>query len=93
MKPVLSHFLFWDCDENKIDYDKRVNFVLERVFSMGTEKDVREVIQYYGVEIIKNEIVKIKILDKKTINYLSFTFKIPKRKFICYRKNVYQNLY
>jgi hypothetical protein len=22
MKPVLSHFLFWDCDENKIDYDK-----------------------------------------------------------------------
>jgi hypothetical protein len=93
MKPVLSHFLFWDCDEDKIDYDKRVNFVLERVFSMGTENDVREAIQYYGIETIKNEIVKIKILDKKTINYLSFTFKIPKRKFMCYGKNVYQNLY
>jgi hypothetical protein len=93
MKPALSHFLFWDCDEDKIDYDKRVNFILERVFSMGTENDVREVIQYYGTEIIKNEIVKIKILDKKTINYLSFTFKIPKRKFVCYGKNAYQNLY
>ncbi|MDR1389573.1 MAG: hypothetical protein LBJ31_06305 [Treponema sp.] len=67
MKPELSHFLFWDCDENKIDYDKRVNFVLERVFSMGTENDVREVVKYYGMEIIKTEIVKIKILDKKPL--------------------------
>jgi hypothetical protein len=50
MKPALSSFLFWDCDNNKIDYKKRVN-------------------------------------------YLSFTFNIPKQEFVCYKKNVYQNLY
>jgi hypothetical protein len=77
----------------KMDYVKSVNFVLERVFSMGTENDIREVVRYYGLDIIKNEIVKIKILDKKTINYLSFTFNIPKRRFACYKRNVYQNLY
>jgi hypothetical protein len=93
MKPSLSSFLFWDCDNTKIDYKKRVNFILERVFSMGTENDVREVVRYYGIETIKKEIVKIKVLDKKTINYLSFTFNIPKQEFACYRKNVYQNLY
>jgi hypothetical protein len=93
MKPVLSNFLFWDWDMEKINYCKSINFVLERVFSMGTEKDIREVVKYYGVDIIKNEIVKIKILDKKTINYLSFTFNIPKKAFACYKKNVYQNLY
>ncbi|AEF83164.1 DUF6922 domain-containing protein [Leadbettera azotonutricia] len=93
MKPVLSNFLFWDCSQEKLDYDKRVNFILERVFSMGTEDDVREVVRYYGIDTIKKEIVKIKVLDKKTINYLSFTFKIPKRRFSCFRKNVYQNLY
>ena len=93
MKPILSNFLFWDCDEDKIDYARRVNFVLERVFSMGTENDIREAVEYYGIETIKKEITKIKILDKKTINYLSFLFKIPKRKFICCKKNVYQNLY
>jgi hypothetical protein len=93
MKPILSKFLFWDCDQDKIDYTKRVNFVLERVFSMGTENDVREVIKYYSVKIIKKEIIKIKILDNKTINYLSFLFNIPKRRFVCYKKNVYQNLY
>jgi hypothetical protein len=93
MKPILSKFLFWDCNMESMDYIKRVNFVLERVFSMGTENDIREVVRYYGLDIIKNEIVKIKALDKKTINYLSFTFNIPKKKFVCYRRNVYQNLY
>jgi hypothetical protein len=77
----------------RIDYTKSVNFVLERVFGMGTENDIREVVRYYGLDIIKNEIVKIKVLDKKTINYLSFTFNIPKREFVCCKKNVYQNLY
>jgi hypothetical protein len=93
MKPILSKYLFWDCDQNKIDYTKRVNFILERVFGMGTENDVREVIKYYTIKIIKEEIIKIKILDKKTINYLSFLFNIPKRRFVCYKKDVYQNLY
>ena len=93
MKPVLSNFLFWDCDKDKIDYEKRVNFILERVFGMGTENDVREVIRYYGVETIKNEIIHIKTFDKKTVNYLSLLFSIPKREFICCEKNVYQNLY
>jgi hypothetical protein len=93
MKPVLSKFLFWDCNIKKIDYTKNINFILERVFSMGMEEDIREVVRYYGIDTIKNEIVKIKILDKKTINYLSFTFKIPKRGFVCYKNNVYQNLY
>jgi hypothetical protein len=93
MKPIFSDYLFWDCDTEKIDYARRVNFVLERVFSMGTEKDIREAIRYYGVETIKKEIIQIKILDKKTVNYVSFLFKIPKRKFICCKQNVYQNLY
>jgi hypothetical protein len=93
MKPALSSFLFWDCDTNKINYKKRVNFILERVFSMGTENDVREAVRYYGIETIKKEIVKIKVLDRKTVNYLSFTFNIPKGEFVCYGKNVYQNLY
>ena len=93
MKPSLSKFLFEDCNIKKIDYTKNVNFILERVFGMGTEKDIREVVRCYGIDIIKNEIVKIKVLDKKTINYLSFTFNIPKGGFVCYKRNVYQNIY
>ena len=92
-KPGFSSFLFWDCEEHKIDYAKRACFVLERVFSMGTEDDVKEAVRYYGVKTIKNEVIKIKVLDKKTVNYVSFLFKIPKRKFVCCKKNVYQNLY
>jgi hypothetical protein len=46
MKPVLSKFLFWDCNIKKMDYNKNVRFILERVFSMGTEKDTQEVVRY-----------------------------------------------
>jgi hypothetical protein len=67
MKPVLSIFIFWDCDEDKIDYARRANFVLERVFSKGTENDIKEAVRYYGIETIKNEIINIK--DFKLFNF------------------------
>jgi hypothetical protein len=91
--PLLSNFLFWDSDIGQIDFLKQAVFILERVFSMGTEDDVKEVIKYYGIKKIKKEIVKIKFLDKKTLNYLSFTFGIPRWRFKCCKKTVLQGSY
>jgi hypothetical protein len=92
-RPSLSEYLFWDSDIEQIDFGIRASFILERVFSMGTEEDVKETIKYYGIPKIKKEIVKINFLDKKTLNYLSFTFGIPKWRFLCYKKNVLQGSY
>lgn len=89
-KPKLSKYLFWDINTQKLDYDKRASFILERVFTMGMQKDEWEVLQYYGKERIQKEIVKSKALDKKTLNYLSIFYNIPKRKFACYKKDVFQ---
>jgi hypothetical protein len=91
--PELSNYLFWDSKREDIDYDEQIVLVLERVFSMGTENDEREVIRYYGIDTIKENAVKIKVLDPKTVNYLSITFEIPKRSFLCYLNNVYQKSY
>ena len=89
-KPNLSEFLFWDINVCKLDYESRASFVLERVFTMGMQEDEWEVNEYYGKERIRKEIVKSKSLDKKTLNYLSVFYGIPKKEFACYKKDVFQ---
>jgi len=88
--PNLSKFLFWDTDTRKLDYESRASFVLERVFTMGMQEDEWKANKYYGKERIRKEVVKCRSLDKKTINYLSVFYEIPKKEFACYRKNAFQ---
>jgi hypothetical protein len=82
--PKLSQFLFWDYDVNVLDPDIDRGLILERVFMRGTEDDEREIFNYYGQKIIQETVLNIKYLDKKTLNYLSTIFKIPKEQFRCY---------
>ena len=89
-QPNLSKYLFWDTDMRKLDYESRAPFILERVFTMGMQEDEWKVNNYYGKERIRQEVVKCKSLDKKTLNYLSIFYGIPKEEFACYRKDVFQ---
>jgi hypothetical protein len=88
--PGLSKYLFWDIDIRKLDYQSRASFVLERVFTMGMQEDEWKVNRYYGIERIRKEVVKCKSLDKKTLNYLSVFYGIPKKEFACYKRDVFQ---
>ena len=85
-KPDLSGYLFWDIDVRMLDYENRASFILERVFTMGMQQDEWKVIDFYGKERIRKEVVKCKTLDKKTLNYLSIFYEIPKEDFLCYSK-------
>jgi len=87
-QPYLSTYLFWDTDIHELDYENRASFVLERVFTMGMQEDEWRVNKYYGKERIRKEVVKCKTLDKKTMNYLSIFYGIPKEEFACYRNDV-----
>ena len=89
-KLKLSKHLFWDIDTARLDYEKRASFVLERVFTMGMQEDEWEVNKYYGKDRIRSEVIKCKALDRKTLNYLSVFYGIPKEDFICYRKELFQ---
>ena len=81
----LSSYLFWDRNINQLDLFEDKELILERVFTRGMEKDERLVFSLYDVELIKDIILNIKNLDKKTLNYLSIIFQIPKEKFRCYK--------
>jgi len=87
----LSKHLFWDCNIDRLDPNIDKKLILERVFSRGTENDEREVFHYYGRDTIKNAILDIKYFDKKTLNYLSIVFNIPKEAFKCYKRSLSEN--
>jgi len=87
----LSDYLFWDCNKNVLDPDIDKKLILERVFSRGTENDERTIFSYYGTNLIKTTVLDIKYFDKKTLNYLSIIFNIPKEEFRCYKHSLSGN--
>ncbi|MDR2694397.1 MAG: hypothetical protein LBB74_09330 [Chitinispirillales bacterium] len=83
----LSKHLFWDCDITRLDPDADKKLILERVFSRGTENDEIAAFNYYGRDAIKSAVLDIKYFDKKTLNYLSIVFNVPKAEFKCYKRS------
>ena len=52
---LIRPILFWDVDVRSIDFIKRKNFVIKRVFERGNEAEIQEIIRFYG----KDECVRI----------------------------------
>lgn len=78
--------LFWDIDLGTFDNIKNKRLIIERVVSLGDLSDMKEIIQFYGIETIKEEIINAGVLDNKTIAWASNFLNIPKNKFKCFAK-------
>lgn len=53
--PDLKKFrraLFWDTAFENINWEKHKRFVIERVFERGNDQEKKEIIRFYGQEII-----------------------------------------
>ncbi len=77
---------FWDMDFEALDFDRDRRIIIERVFNNGDIEDVKYIMKHYGEEVIREEIRKAGFLDKKTLNFVSLIFDIPKEEFSCYSK-------
>lgn len=84
MKPNFNKSIFWDVDYNSIDFDQNTRFVIARVLMRGDIEDWFELRNYYGLDKIKEEVIKIRYLDKLTLNFCHKLFNIEKDKFRCY---------
>jgi hypothetical protein len=84
MKPLLRKEIFWDVEYDSIDYEKHSRFVIGRVVMRGNLRDWKNLMDFYGIDRIKSEVVNIRYLDKKTLSYLSSVFNIKKEQFRCY---------
>ncbi len=41
-RPVFDRRIFWDVDFDRLDYDAKWRFVIERVFERGDVEDIRQ---------------------------------------------------
>ena len=80
----LPPILFWDIDHSKLDYDAKARFVIGRVVMYGTLADWNAILYHYGPERVRDEMLLERYLDKKTLNFLSFYFEVPKTEFRCH---------
>jgi len=79
----LPNYLFWDIDLNSLDFKKNTRFVIQRVIQKGSLREWSTIKEFYGIKLIKQEILMIRDLDLKTLNFFSTYFGIDKNKFRC----------
>ena len=80
----LPRHLFWDIDLNTLDYNYHAQFIINRVIERGSIENWKTIKNYYGLEMVKEEILNMRSLHPKTLAFFSTYFKIKKTNFRCY---------
>jgi hypothetical protein len=82
----LTPALFWDVDRATVDPEKHSRFIIPRIMDRGTREDVREVMRFYGNDVVREVLLTAPALHKKTIAYFACKFDVPRDHFRAYRK-------
>lgn len=84
LKPVFNKRIFWDVDFEKINYDAKASFIIERVFERGDVEDIRNCRRYYGDEKVTEALLNAKFLPQVTMYLASAVIDRPITEFRCY---------
>lgn len=82
----LYRALFWDIRLETLDWETHASFIIGRVLSRGRLEDWQHIKTHYGIERLKQEVVKLRHLDAKSLHFCSAYFDMPLSKFRCYNK-------
>ena len=85
----ISKSIFWDVKIENLDYDRNKEYIIERVYTRGNQKDEIILWKIYSYYTMKRIIPYLDGLDDITISYLSIIFNIKKEKFTCYGKKLF----
>jgi hypothetical protein len=83
-KPIFNKRIFWDVNFEKLDYDAKASFVIERVFERGDVEDIRQCRRYYGDEKVTEVLLNAKFLPEHRLHLASAVISKPLDKFRCY---------
>lgn len=75
--------LFWDIHVESLDLQTHARFIIERIVSRGNMADWNLLKKIYGKEKIREEVVQIRSLDRKTVSFLSVYLGVEKKFFRC----------
>lgn len=84
-KPIFQRRIFWDVDFDKLHYDKRARFVIERVIERGDVADIRQCRSYYGDEKVREIVLSAKYLPERKIHLAAAIVDRPIKDFLCYK--------
>lgn len=84
-KPQLARRIFWDVDYEKIDWNAKAVFVIERVFERGDVADIRACRRYYGDERVRETLLNAKYLPIEKLYLASAVIDAPLTDFKCYQ--------
>ncbi len=83
-KPFYNKRIFWDVDSDKMDYDTKASFIIERVFERGDVEDIRYCRRFYGDEKIEHDLLNAKYLPERRLYLASAVIDKPIHLFRCY---------
>lgn len=83
-KPYDNKRIFWDVDPEKLDFEKRASFIIERVFERGDVEDIRMCRRFYGDKKIGIVLLNAKYLPLRKIYLASAILDKPLTAFRCY---------
>ena len=83
--PIFERRIFWDVDYDKLEFDHKKHFIIERVFDRGDVEDIRQCRRYYGDEIIKNILLDANFLSERRLHLASVVINMPITEFKCYK--------
>ncbi len=84
-QPLFDKRIFWDVDFEKLNYQDKASFIIERVFDRGDVEDIRQCRRYYGVEKIREVLLNAKFLSLGRIHLASAVIEEPLNAFRCYK--------
>lgn len=61
---AFSSTLFWDTEIENIDWNLHKKFIVHRVFEYGNEKEKKEILSFYGKDVVEKLLKKI--LNKRS---------------------------
>lgn len=85
---LIRNSLFWDINIENLDFQKRKRFVIERVFERGNDSEIKEIIQFYGIEDCKFIIKSARTLLISAVYNAERFLKLNKKDLECYKKSI-----
>jgi hypothetical protein len=84
IKPYDNKRIFWDVDAEKLDFEKKASFIIERVFERGDVEDIRRCRRFYGDEKVEQVLLKAKYLPERRMYLAAAVIGKPINLFRCY---------
>ena len=78
--------LLWEYDLTKVDLSAMKSTVVQRVVERGWPEDWYFILNFYGVDGVREAIKKIAYLNDKDMYFVSHQFGLPLNEMKCYEK-------